>query len=133
MGPVLFTLYVNELLSTPNHGQTMGYVDDTKLLLALPPNQTTDAVSMLNDDLREITKWCRRNSLLLNPDKTKLLLIVVHQLTKTLPTLSVTRMGKNIAPITTVKDVGVYLDNKLNYTDHINKISSSFIYRLVTG
>lgn len=111
----------------------MGYVDDTKLLLALPPNQTTDAVSMLNDDLREITKWCRRNSLLLNPDKTKLLLIVVHQLRKTLPTLSVTRMGENIAPITTVKDVGVYLDNKLNYTDHINKISSSFIYRLVTG
>jgi len=60
----------------------MGYVDDTKVLLALPTNQTTDAVSMLNDDLREITKWCCRNSLL-NPDKTKLLMIGVPQLTKT--------------------------------------------------
>jgi len=94
LGPVLFHLYVNELLSIPNHCQSMGYVDDTKLLLALPPNQTTDAVSMLNDDLREITKWCCRNSLLLNPDKTKLLVIGVPQLTKTLPPLSVTLMGK---------------------------------------
>ena len=39
LGPVLFTLYVNELLSITNHCQSMGYVDDTKLLLALPPNQ----------------------------------------------------------------------------------------------
>jgi len=45
----------------------MGYVDDTKLLLALPPNQPTNAVSMLNDDLKEITKWCCRNLLLINP------------------------------------------------------------------
>ena len=131
LGPVLFTLYVNELLSIPNHCQSMGYVDDTKLLLALPPNQTADAVSMLNDDLREITKWCCRNSLLLNPDKTKLLVIGVPQLTKTLPTLSVTLMGKKIEPVTTAKDLGVYIDKSLNYNDHINKISSSCIYKLM--
>ena len=131
LGPVLFTLYVNELLSFPNHCQSMGYVDDTKLLLALPPNQTTDAVSMLNDDLREITKWCCRNSLLINPDKTKLLVIGVPQFTKTLPPLSVTLMGKIIEPVTTAKDLGVYIDNSLNYNDHINKISSSCIYKLI--
>ena len=108
LGPVLFTLYVNELLSIPKHCQSMGYVDDTKLLLALPPNQTADAISMLNDDLSEITKWCCRNSLLLNPDKTKLLVIGVPQLTKTLPTLSVTFMGKKIEPVTTTKDLGIY-------------------------
>ena len=107
----------------------MGYVDDTKLLLALPPNQTIDAVSMLNDDLREITKWCCRNSLLINPDKS--LVIGVPQLTKTLPPLSVTLMGKIIEPVTTAKDLGVYIDNSLNYNDHINKISSSCIYKLI--
>ena len=128
LGPVLFTLYVNELLSIPNHCQSMGYVDDTKLLLALPPNQANDAVSMLNDDLREITKWCCRNSLLINPDKTNELLVIgVPQLTKTLPPLSVTLMGKIIEPVTTAKDLGVYIDNSLNYNDHINKISSSCI------
>ena len=123
---------MNDLLSQiPNHCQSMGYVDDTKLLLALPPNQITDAFSVVNDDLREITKWCCRNSLLLNPDKTKLLAIGVPQLTKTLPTLSLTLMGKNIEPVTTAKDLGIYIDNNLNDNDHINKISSSCIYKLI--
>jgi len=130
-GPVLFTLYVKELLSIPNHCPSIGYVDDTKLLLALPPNQTTHAVSMLNDDLREITKCCCRNSLLINPDNSKLLEIGVPQLTRTLPPLSVTLIGKIIQPVTTAKGLGVYIDNSLNYNDHINKISSSSIYKLI--
>ena len=40
-------------------------------------------------------------------------------------------MGKNIEPVTTAKDLGVYIDNSLNYNDHINKISSSCIYKLI--
>ena len=81
LGPVLFSLYVNELLSIPNRCQSMVWVDHTKLLLALPPNQTTDVVSMLNDYLREFTKWCCRNLSLLDPDRTKSLVIGVPQLT----------------------------------------------------
>ena len=37
VGPVLFTLYVNDLLSVPKHCQAMGYVDDTKIFLGSPP------------------------------------------------------------------------------------------------
>ena len=88
----------------------MRYVDDPELLLAMPPNQITGAVSMLNDDLRKITKWCCRNySSLLNPEKTKHLVIGVPKHTKTLPTLSVTLMSKNIKPVATARDLGVYL------------------------
>lgn len=86
---------------------------------------------MVNDDLREITKWCCRNSLLINPDKTKLLVIGVLQLTKTLSPLSVTLIDKVIEPVTMAKDLGVYIDNSLNYHDHITKISSSSIYELI--
>ena len=32
LGPVLFTLYVNNLLSVPKKCEAMGYIDDTKLL-----------------------------------------------------------------------------------------------------
>ena len=35
LGPVLFTLYVNDLLSVPKHCRAMGYVDDTKIFLGL--------------------------------------------------------------------------------------------------
>ena len=39
-----------------------------------------------------------------------------------LPTLSVTLMGKNIEPVTTAKDLRVYIDNSFNCNDHINKL-----------
>jgi len=45
--------------------------------------------------------------------------------------LSVTHMGKIIKPVTTAKDLGVYIDNSLNYNDHINKIFPSCIYELI--
>ena len=56
LGPVLFTLYVNDLLSVPRHCQAMGYVDDTKIFLGLPSSQISDAVTALNKDLSEIAR-----------------------------------------------------------------------------
>ena len=78
LGPILFTLYVNDLLSVPKKCETMGYVDDTKLLLALPPSDLNVAISDLNSDLQAVAKWCSANSLLINPDKTKLLIVGFH-------------------------------------------------------
>ena len=37
LSSVFFTLYVNNLLSVPKKCEAIGYVEDTKLLLALPP------------------------------------------------------------------------------------------------
>ena len=84
LGPVLFTLYVNYLLSVPRHCQAMGYVDDTKIFLSLPPSQIVDAVTALNKDLSDIARWCCMKSHLINPDKTKFLVIEVPQLMRAL-------------------------------------------------
>lgn len=116
LGPVLFTLYVNDLLSVPKHCQAMGYVDDTKIFLGLPPSQISDAVIALNKDLSDIATWCCMNSLLINPDKTKLLVIGVPQLMRTLPSIPLVKLlGKEIEPVTVTKDLGVMIDSFLSY------------------
>ena len=66
-GPVLFTLYANDLLSVLKHCKVMGYVDDTTLFLALPPSQISDAVSALNQDLMNISNGGVRTPYLLTP------------------------------------------------------------------
>ena len=78
LGPALFTLYVNDLLTVPKKCKAMGYVDDTKLLLALAPSDLKVANHDLNSDLHAVSKWCSTNSLLINPDKTKLLIVGFH-------------------------------------------------------
>ena len=78
MGSVLFTLYVNDLFRVPKHCEPLSYVDDTKLFLGFPASELDDVISAVNEDLKEISIWCCRNSLLINPDKTKLLMWASH-------------------------------------------------------
>ena len=95
----------------------MGYVDDTKIFVGLPPSQISDAVIALNKDLlSDIATWCCMNSHLINPDKTKLLVIGVPQLMRTLPSIPLVKLlGKEIEPVTVTKDLGVMIDSFLSY------------------
>ena len=72
MGPVLFTLYVNDLFRVRKHCEPLGYVDDTTIFHAFPTSELNDVISAVNEDLKEISIWCCRNSLLISLDKTKL-------------------------------------------------------------
>ena len=117
VGPVLFTLYGNDLFRVPKHCEPLGYVDDTKLFLGFPAGELDDFNSAVNEDLKEISIWCCRNSLLIKPDKTKLLCVGVPQLMRTLPTPlpSAIMLGTQIKPVTVAKDLGVYIDCHLNF------------------
>ena len=108
----------------------MDYVDDTKLLLTLAPSDISIAISDLNSDLREIAKCCSTNSLLINPNKTKLLVVGVPQLTRNLSLPPVVQLGKNIKPSPVVKDLGIWIDSAVTFDDHVSKLSSSCLYNL---
>ena len=110
----------------------MGYVDDTKIFLSLPPNQISDAVIALNEELLAITRWCCTNSLVINPDKTKLLVIGALQITRSLPSFpAVKLLGKEIKPVTVAKDLDVIIDSSLSYNEHVTKTVSACMHRLI--
>ena len=90
-----------------------------------------NAVSAVNSDLNEICMWCCQNSLLLNPDKTKLLVVGVPQLLRQLPDFTITLWGKPISPIHVAKDLGVFLDQCLSYDEHIRKTVHSCMNKLI--
>ena len=69
LGPVLFTIYVNDLLSVPTYCKSACYVDDSKLYLSFPLSYMSTAIHNLNADLGQVSRWCCQNSLLINPDK----------------------------------------------------------------
>ena len=76
--------------------------------------------------------WCCRNSLLINPDKTKLVYVGVPQLMRTLATPSPTAkmLETQIKPVTVAKDLGVCIDCHLNFTEHITKTASDCMFKL---
>ena len=105
-------------------------MDDDKLFLVFQPCEILKAIQLLNLDLVKIARWCCLNSLLVNPDKTKLLVMGVPQLWRWLPPLSVTFLGKEISPVPVAKDLGVFIDKTLSYNKHISKTVSSCLYKL---
>ena len=131
LGPVFFTIYVNDLLSVPAHCKSVCYVDDCKLYLSFRSTDIARVFGYLNEDLREICRWCCQNSLLINSAKTKILLVGVPQLLRKLPPTSISLLGKEITPVPLAKDLGFYIDQSLTYHDHVAKTTSNCIFKLV--
>ena len=125
LGPVLFSIYTNDLSSIPQKCSTQSYVDDTKLITSFQLKDNLDAITDLKDDLFKIGEWCSNNLLLLNPSKTKLMIFGSRQMRAKLQFHSLPFMGKDIMPSDTAKDLGVILDSNLTYDEHIIKTAFS--------
>ena len=131
LGPLLFTVYVNEILSVPRRCKSMGYVDDKKIFIAFPPRDLSSAISDLNEDLNEISRWCCANSLLINSEKTKVQVIGVSQLIRNLPPIPPIKiLGKVINPVPVVKDLGVSIDCYLSYNENTKELVSNCMFKL---
>ena len=59
---------------------------------------------------------------LFNPEKTKFLMVGTQQLLRRLPNeIAISFLGKEITPVSNAKDLGIILDNNLNYDQHTTK------------
>jgi len=123
LGALLFSIYVNDLPEVPRNCSTECYVDDTKLFVSFHSQDSRLIVEGMNEDLLRVRNWCFRNRLLLNPDKTKLIVFGSRQMT-------LSKSGKDIFPVQSAKDLGVILDPNLSFDDHITTTVSECIARL---
>ena len=84
-------------------------------------------IAKVSEDLRLIASWCYTNQLLINPDKTKLILFGTKQLLSKVLDIRVTFLGKYLIPVSSVKDLGITLDSNFSFNEHVNTLTSSLI------
>ena len=131
LGPILFNIYINAHPGIPNSRSLGSCVDDSKLFLSFVAKEMGDAVKRLNEDIRMVASWCCNHSFLINPEKTKLLIMGTRQLLSTLPDdFHVTLLGKEIYRVSSAKDLGIILDKSLTYDDHITEVVSKCVAAL---
>ena len=110
---------------TPLESRACGARHVYKIGCAAPGDLNT-IVQQINEDLSLslIASWCCHNHLLIiNPDKTKLLVMGTRQMLQTLPEFHITLLGKKIAPTASARDLGVQVDAILSYNEHVTNIS----------
>ena len=122
LGPMLFNVYIN----APEASSLKSFVDDSKLFLSFSINEVNSVVDKLNEDLQRVVAWCSFNSLLINPNKTKLIIFGTHYILKQIPAnFHISLLGKNIFPVSSATDLGGTLDSALKYSEHTSRLVSS--------
>ena len=113
LGPLLFNIYMNDIfLFVPDINIT-NYADDTT---PYATSKTTDSlISTLELNTTKIVNWFRNNYMKSNEDKKFLIVTNCDDTSATI--------GNNVIDCSsTVKLLGVTIDNKLNFNEHISKI-----------
>ena len=103
----------------------MGYADDSTLLAEVPePSSRVQTALSLNRDLARIDDWCKRRGNLVNPLKTKALVISrPRRLAPIFPNWLL--YGTVVERVTELKVLGVVLDAKLSFEGHIRSVAAS--------
>ena len=71
---------MNDLPLVTQSYDMASFVDDSKVYLSFTNDYIDQATQNLETDLGRVAKWCSDKQLLINPDKTKLVLIGNRQL-----------------------------------------------------
>lgn len=96
------------------------FVDDSKIFLSFSINEMEEALSLLSCDLRKVAEWCCANYLLINPEKTKLIIFGKRQLLAPLGDVTIPFLGKELSPLPSCMDLGIIFDRYLSFNEHID-------------
>ena len=122
LGPLLFTLYINDLPSVTKTCKVILYADDTAIIYS--DKQKEQIEKHLNDDMAIVKTWLDENKLTLNVKKTKSMLIGNKKLLNEAEHLDIRLDMDLIEQVGEFKYLGVWLDSSLKFTCHISKMSS---------
>ncbi|XP_075159089.1 uncharacterized protein LOC142232235 [Haematobia irritans] len=118
LGPLLDTMYSNDLPNQLEHTNIRMYVDDVQLYTSTTTDAIDRCIMNVNNDLNKILDWANGNGLALNPNKSKAILI--HKKSTSLGNVNIFLGNCQIELVKKVKNLGVTFNENLTWSDHIN-------------
>ena len=119
LGPLLFSLYINDLPQYCHGVEVQLYADDTVLYTHAKSAQL--AAEKLASALDGVVEWLDQSCLTLNVSKTKGMFFSKTKLHT--PGVNICIKGEQIETVTEFKYLGVTLDSHLNFKKHIKKMN----------
>src|SRR5437867_911933 len=121
LGPLLFLIYVNDMYRATSEATPKLFADDTNLFIV--GDNLGDLSIRTNKCLDEIYQWCLANKLTINLDKTNYTIFSPSR-KASVGNINISIGNFQIQYTNCCKYLGILIDNKLDWQDHID-----FIYK----
>ena len=131
LGPLLFLIYINDITNCSSLLKFILFADDTSILCS---NRNLEKlIEDINNELNILSDWFKANKLSLNVVKTNYILFNLKDKLKNKHSSDsnlsdnhqiISIEGINITKVKHTKFLGVVIDEKLNFKEHINYIAN---------
>lgn len=104
------------------------YADDTQIYISFKPHQQqsrADALSKIDECLKDVRQWMTSNKLMLNDDKTEVILFTSKYKSVSVKDFTIPIGDANINPATSVRNLGVMFDKHMTMVPHVNSVCRS--------
>ena len=115
LGPLLFNIFINNLLFIVKRCKLSSYADDTQIFYA--HNDYREVESAIKSDLELVDKWYDENSLKRNNSKYQAVVMGKSDVT-----LDFKCENSHIPVTKEFEMLGITIDNKLKFDNHVAKI-----------
>ena len=120
LGPLLYSIFMNDLPLILNHSTVAMYADDSTVYASAC---TVEALSQtLNKELELIEEWMVNNKLILNKGKTKCIMLGTTHSLKDDPLLHLKMGDTDIEQVPEVKLLGIIIDKHMTWNSQIEQI-----------
>ena len=128
LGPILFVMYASPVSDVvKKHSLSHeSFADDTQLYQSAPLSEVDEVIVQVQDCITDLKTWMTVNKLQLNDDKTEFMLACPKKFLglSSLPT-SVNIKNTRVSFSTSVRSLGVTLDQSLSLQQHVSNICRS--------
>lgn len=129
LGPLLFTMYINDLPGNLDYCTYHLYADDVQLYLSGEIESLHNIVRCINSDISKIFAWSVANGLQLNANKTQAIIFKNRSVNIRLaPSIMVG--DTEIAYSDVVKNLGILMDSHLDWKAQINSVTKKVFFGL---
>ena len=126
LGPLLFSIYLNDLSEIDLNGQIVFYADDCSIVYSSESYEKLEL--KVSSSLNKIDEWMTKNRLTINVKKSNYLLI---DFSGRHPTDLSLKIGENsLQRVYETKVLGITIDDRLAFKSHINYLCSKITSRI---